>query len=327
MAQVRSWRQAAVAALAAAAVAGLAIGLVLGETGAHHRHRSGRVVTVTSKPDAGGRGRVWPTAADTGADPGTVTGALTPNSGGWYIDSKTSDTIQNVVLDGGIRFEGTGTLTLRNVILRPDWTKVWATVVASNNGSLVLDHVTIAGVNVGQGTNFTKGFVGSGPGSDLDVGFSDISGVCQNDVAQGSFNIHDNYIHNIGSRNGATCHGTPIEDEFGGAQPRIIRHNTLDEAPGRSTGPGATDGIFLQPLYGAITPITIDHNVIHLWYYGIEISPSGGHAVSGPIVTNNCFVTPGGQPVSDPGNTISAWSGNTRCSLNYLDSGASVPKN
>ena len=270
--------------------------------------------------------RTWPTAATTGANPATVTSTIN-EGGGWYYDSNTNDTIQNTEIDGAIYFEGTGTLTLRNDIIKPDWLKVFETIDPANNGSIILDHVTIAGVNAGQGTNFTKGFVGPAAPGTLDVGYSNITGICQNDVGTGNFNIHDNYIWGTATGNGNTCHGTPIEDEFGGSGTRLIEHNTLDEAPGTSTGPGATDGIFLQNTYGPISPDVIDDNAIHLFLYGIEVSTTGPNGVTaGPKVTNNCFVTAGpAGPLSDSG-TVTIWSGNTQCDLSYKDTGIVVPK-
>lgn len=266
----------------------------------------------------------WPDASTTGANPALVTSTL-PISDGWYSSDARDLTITNAEIDGGVNWTGTGTLTLRNVILRPDWAKVWATVMSTRGGSVVMDHVTIKGVNVGAPGNYTKGFLMEGDGS-LDVGYSNISGICQNDVGGGPFDIHDNYIHDIGSGNGATCHATPIEDVSGGAEPRVIQHNDIDEFPGRDFENGTDGAVFLQGLYGKIAPITIKDNYLHAGYWSIEISGNGRFPVSGPAVINNCLAWPStGAPVSDPGKTIKIWRGNTRCDDHGHDTEEPVP--
>jgi hypothetical protein len=248
-----------------------------------------------------------------------------PTSGGWYSSNARDLTIANAEIDGGVNWTGTGTLTLRNVILRPDWAKVWATVMSTKGGSVVLDHVTIKGVNVGAPGNYTKGFLMEGNGS-LDVGYSNISGICQNDVGGGPFDIHDNYIHDIGSGNGATCHASPIEDESGGAEPRVIQHNTIDEFPGRDFENGTDGALFVQGLYGKIAQITVKDNYLHAGYWSIEISATGRFPVAGPAVIDNCLAWPStGAAVSDPDNTIKVWSGNTRCDDSGHDTGKPVP--
>jgi hypothetical protein len=238
---------------------------------------------------------------------------LQPTSGDFYLASDTDLTIANTELDGGIYWSGTGTLTLRNVILRPDWKKVWATVTSVKGGNVVIDHVTIAGVNVGAARNFTKGFIMEGGGR-LDVGYLNESRICQNDLGSGPMYIHDSYIHDIGSRDGSTCHATGIEDEVGGAGPITIRHNTIDEFPGKTFEPATDGAIFLQGLYGKVPKLVIDDNFLHSAYSSIEISNGGRYHVTGPEVTNNCLAwPPDGAPVVDPKHTIKVWSGNTKC--------------
>jgi hypothetical protein len=263
----------------------------------------------------------WPNATDTGAIAAPVTQTM-PGTG---MHTVGDGEVDNTRITGGIYYTGNGTLTLRNDIITADWTNTWAAVVAYNNGNLILDHVTINGVNIGQGSNFTKGFLMEGNGS-LDVGYSNVSGICQDDVGSGPFDIHDSYIHDIGSGNGNTCHATAVEDESGGAEPRTVEHNTLDEFPGQNFEPATDGAVFLQGLYGAISKITIDDNYLHAADWSIEISANGNYPITGPSVTNNCLAWPSGSgPVSDPNHTISLWSGNTKCDDTGKNSGQPVP--
>jgi hypothetical protein len=275
--------------------------------------------TSPAAPPPGPTG--WPNATDTGAIIAPVTQTM-PGTG---MHTEGDGEIDNTRISGGIYYTGNGTLTLRNDVITADWTNTWAAVVAYNNGSLVLDHVTINGVNIGQGSNYTKGFLMEGNGS-LNIGYSNISGICQDDVGSGPFDIHDSYIHDIGSGNGATCHATAVEDESGGAEPRTVEHNTLDEFPGKNSEPATDGAVFLQGLYGAISKITIDDNYLHAGDWSIEISANGNYPITGPSVTNNCLAWPSGSAaVSDPNHTISVWSGNTKCDNNGNNTDQPVP--
>jgi hypothetical protein len=265
----------------------------------------------------------WPNASDTGANPATVTRVMS----GSGMHSVGDGTISNTAINGGLYYTGTGTLTVTNDIIRPDWSNTWATVVSENGGNVVINHTTIQGVNVGNAANPTKGFAMAAGGS-LDVSFVNESGICQNNLGEGSVNIHDNYFHDIGSGDATTCHATVIEDESGGALPRVLEHNTMDEFPGQDFRAASDGAVFLQGLYGPISPIKIDDNYMHAAYWSIEISANGSYPVAGPQVTNNCLAWPaqGGSAVSDPNHTISAWSGNTKCDNNGNNTGRPVPK-
>jgi len=316
-------------AIAACAVALVAVILL---SSGHHTPASGRIALTSSRDFAyptASRNQ-FPNAHTTGAISARITSTQSPSSG-WIRSSATNLTIKNTLINGGIDWTGSGTLTLINDIIKPNWANNWVTVYSVNNGNLTMEHDTIIGTNVGAPGNYTKGFLMGGSGR-LDVGWLNETGICQNNVGSGPTNIHDSYMHGIGSGNAATCHATGIELESAGSGPVIVRHNTIDEFPGRDFRDGSDGAVFEQGLYGAIPQVIIDHNFLHAAYWSIEISPNGDYPVTGPVVTNNCLAWPstagsGAGPVSDPHHTINVWRGNTRCTNSGRNTGRIVLRN
>jgi hypothetical protein len=310
--------------LAAVLLAALAVVVIAGV-----RSRPTRPVHAgrAGGPGGGGNGSTmagWPSARDTGAAPRLVTHSL-PVSGGFYSSDATNVTIANTEIDGGIYWAGSGTLTLRNDILKPDWKQAWATVAAMGGGNVTIDHVTITGVNRGAPGQYTKGILMKSGGS-LNVAYLNESGICQNNLGSGPTMIRDSYLHDIGSGDAATCHATGIEIEGPTRGPITITHNTIDEFPGRDFSPGSDGAIFAQPLYGPISGIVINDNFLHAAYSDVEVSPNGGYGITGLVVTGNCLAWPrAGEAVSDPRRAVTRWTGNTRCTLAGRSTGRRAP--
>ena len=314
-------RRVVVLAVVALVLVAALVTAVTASLGSNSRRRVGRA-QVQGKRSSGtpstrasvDLGAGWPGASDTGADPSTITQSL-PVSSGFYSSTSANLTIANAEIGGGIYWTGRGTLTLRNDIIKTDWTQSWAAVAAIGGGSVTIDHVTILGVNVGAPGRYTKGITMQSGGR-LSVSALNESGICQNTIGSGPTVIRDSYIHDIGSGNGATCHATAVEIEGPAHGPILITHNTIDEFPGRQFQAGSDGAIFVKGLYGPISGLVIDDNFLHSAYSDIEIAPDGTFGIAGPVVTDNCLAWPrGGEALSAPRGAVAQWSGNQICNL------------
>lgn len=301
-------------------------------------------VSATSDPTSviaasgGGGARTFPDASNTGADPAGFTQTI-DRAGGWYnLGNAANPSIVDTEVLGGIYWTGTGTLTLDNVSVDADGTKIWGAINCTGAGNVVARNITVRAHNLG-GAQKPKGLGIAVTGS-VEIDRCDLSEVCENQIRGGPLYLHDSYFHNIGPGSepgsGATCHGAGLQINGGGPSGPpdgsiVIQHNMIDEFPGLGFRGGDTGAIYLEGWASHVPQVILDDNFLHGAWAPIVINQSA-NGVSAALITNNVLVWPdpdvygSGGYLSNYGtpSVTHTWYGNTIGNLDGTDSGVPV---
>lgn len=273
----------------AAADVGSTIRCVVTGTNSHGQSSVTSAATaVVASPGSGAR--TFPGAADTGADPASITTVIDKAGGFHNLGSAANPTLVDTEILGGLYWAGTGVLTLDNVILRPDGGKIWAGLAVAGGGRVVAHDFTLQGYNITGGQR-VKG-LSLGVSGDVEIWNADVSSVCQNALSGRAVYIHDSWFHHTGAALSATCHGCGFILQGGGSDgEKVLRHNTVDNFPGLDFQGGDTGAIFAQGNVVHVPQIIIDDNFLHGAYSPIEIDQNA-HGVAPALITNNVLVWP-----------------------------------
>ena len=232
--------------------------------------------------------KTWPNCTNTGVPAGTALKKLispSPTSVGanTYIEIKQSGTIiKNVELTGSIDVYANNVTIEDSVIKASNW---WAINLRTGYHGLRVLHCTLVGLP-GQGPdNGYENYGVSSAGSNVEVGWSDISGF-GDALSLGSGYIHDNYVHDLQSFMPAGYSYYNHDDDIisNGGSNLTIRHNTLLNQ--LSPQKGASSALALYDDFGKITKVSVIDNFLAGGSYTLY---PAGISSSNIVITGNVF--------------------------------------
>jgi len=203
-----------------------------------------------------------PSASTTGVQDGIT---LTPYTGPMEITTP-GTVIENQIIDGTLRVLAEN-VTIKNCSFT-NW-DYWG-VDADGIASVTIEHCDF----VGNGSISAAAILGNG-----NFGYNDISNA-ENGIYTngGSSTITNNYIHDLHS-GAPDPHYCGIQVE-GGEHNLVISNNSVID--------DFDSGVFLQPLWGPITDVQIDHNLIVGGSFSLELQQNGQpYTISNVSVTDN----------------------------------------